>query len=78
MLLTARAARVNKGLTQAQVAEELGIHWGTYQRMEADFGSMRLGMARKFAEIVGVRLDDLFVPDAPTEVGETDDDTGQD
>jgi transcriptional regulator with XRE-family HTH domain len=58
--ITIRAARVNKGLSQTEVAHELGLSIGTYQRMESDLGEMRIKHGRKLARLLDMSPDSLF------------------
>lgn len=63
MNITIKAARVNKDLSQSDVAHLLGMSLGTYQRLESNLGEMRLKHARRLAEILGVGIDSLFFGD---------------
>ncbi len=61
MAITIRAARVNKGLRQSDVADVLGVSTNTYNRMENSPDSIRVGHARKLSKLFGVDLDSLFL-----------------
>ncbi len=56
-------ARSTKGLTQKQVADQVGITVRTYQRYEYNERNLSLEMAAKIAKILEISLYDL-VPDS--------------
>lgn len=58
-----RGARASKGLRQEDVAEVLGVSTNTYNRMENNPDSIRVGYARKLSRLFGVDLDSLFLED---------------
>lgn len=60
MQLTLKAARTNKGLTQEEMADMLGMSMKTYRRIESEPGWMRITDALKFVEITGVAMESLF------------------
>lgn len=60
MQLTLKAARVNRGFTQADLAEKLGISIPTYARIEANPEVMSLRIARRLVDILGVKPEDLL------------------
>ena len=63
MELTLKAARVNSGLTQAEVANHLGINKGTLVNYEKYRTIPDIGMAKKMASLYGVSVNDLiFLP----------------
>ena len=51
--------RLEKGLTQEEVAEHIGIKQPTYNCYEAGLKLPSLGTAKTLAELFGVSLDDL-------------------
>lgn len=61
MQITVKGARRVLGLSQAEVAESLGVSIPTYRRMENDPGCMSLDAAKKLVEILGVVPDDLVL-----------------
>ena len=63
MKLTLKAARVNAGLTQAEVANHLGINKGTLVNYEKYRTIPDIGMAKMMASLYGVSVNDLiFLP----------------
>jgi len=60
MVISVKAARVNRNMTQADVAKRLGISKGQYQRLENDLGSMKLDRAAQLGEVLGMSIDDIF------------------
>ena len=60
------SARKRAGLTQAQVAEVMGVKQSSLARIEASLGSRRhapsLATLRKYAQAVGCRLELRMVP----------------
>jgi len=52
--------RIEKGLTQQQVAEELGLNSVTYLRYEKGQRQMPLELLPKLADLFDVTLDFLF------------------
>lgn len=61
--ISIKAARVNKGLTQAQVAEKMGISIPSYARIENAPDLTTLGRLRKLAQIFDVPLECLIPTD---------------
>ena len=57
--ITVKAARVNAGKTQQEVADAMGVHVQTYGRIEKNPEDMSIKEAKKFADIVGVNWLDL-------------------
>lgn len=53
------AARLNAGLTQRELSEQVGVPLQTVQRLEAGLGA-RPGNAKKIADFFGVRVTDLL------------------
>ena len=60
MQITMKQARVGANLTQQEVADALGVHVQTYQRMESHPGDITINQGKHFAEVVGVSFDDIF------------------
>lgn len=60
MRLTMKQARVGAEMTQQQVADSLGVHVQTYQRMENNPEDISIKQGKKFADIVGVNFEDIF------------------
>ena len=59
MPITVKAARVNAGKSQQEVADARGVHVQTYGRLERNPEDMSIKEAKKFAQIVGVNWGDL-------------------
>lgn len=55
-----RAARLRKGVSQADVAVAIGTTQSAVARLEADQSDPRLGTVRRYAEALGLRL--TFAP----------------
>lgn len=55
-----KQARVGMDLTQQEVADKMGIHVQTYQRMESHPEDVTIKQANEFAKIVGLRFEDIF------------------
>ncbi len=62
MRITMKAARVNAGLTQAEVANRIGVTTVCYSNWEN--GKIRISDKRyeQFCDIVGMGGDDIFLP----------------
>ena len=60
MRITMKQARVGADMTQQQVADRLGVHVQTYQRMENNPEDISIKQGKKFADIVGVNFEDIF------------------
>ena len=60
MRITMKQARVGADMTQQQVADRLGVHVQTYQRMENNPEDVTIRQGKSFSEIVGVRFEDIF------------------
>lgn len=56
-----KQARVGANLTQQEIADKMGIHVQTYQRMESHPGDVTIKQGKIFAEIVGLKFDDIFL-----------------
>lgn len=61
MAITLKMARVGAGLTQAETAYKLGVHPQTYSKYEKNPEEMSIKDARKFCDICGVKMDDIFL-----------------
>lgn len=60
MKFTVKQAREYAGLTQRQAAKQLDVALATYQSYEWCDVEMRIGMAKKFAKMVDIPLDQLI------------------
>ena len=60
MELTLKQARQFNGLSQADIAEKLGVHRQTYMKWEKYPEEMPLGKAREFAKITNISVDSIF------------------
>lgn len=58
--ITPKMARVGRGLTMEDVAVQMGVHPQTYSKLEANPLRMTIEEARRFSEIVGIPIDDIF------------------
>ncbi len=55
-----KIARLRAGYKQQEVADLMGVHVQTYSNMEKHPDSMSIKDAKRFAEIVGVSVENLF------------------
>lgn len=60
MQITMKQARVGANMTQQQVADQLGVHVQTYQRMEQHPQDVTIKQGKEFSHIVGYRFEDIF------------------
>ncbi len=58
--ITIRAARINVGLSPADVERETGIRPGWLERIELNCGDITYGTALKLVKLYGRRFDDIF------------------
>ncbi len=58
--ITVRAARINAGLRQEDVAEALNIHPQTYMKFEQHPEKMTIKMANDFAKIVDRSVESIY------------------
>lgn len=61
MVLTLKAARVNAGLTQKQMADKLGVSETTVWKWETGASEPRLSQFKMFCEACGVKMSDIFL-----------------
>ena len=59
-MLTLRAWRRAKEISQEDMAERLNVHVNTYQNWESEPDKISIGNAKKIAEIFGVSLDEIL------------------
>ena len=60
MKFTVKQAREYRNLTQREAAKQLGIALATYRGYEWSDVEMRIGMAKRFAKMVEIPLDQLI------------------
>ena len=60
LILTVKQARLMKDLTQKQLAEALGIHVQTYQKIEKNPKIATVEQAKTIAELTGFSVDQIF------------------
>lgn len=60
MDITFKAARINAGLKQKQVAEIMNINVSTLRRYEKGIVAPDVNVAKKFSKLYGVNLDNLI------------------
>ena len=63
MQITMKQARVGANMTQQQVADKLGVHVQTYQRMEQNPQDVTIKQGKIFSAIVGCNFEDIFFTD---------------
>lgn len=61
MQFTLRQARTHAGMTQADMANALGIDRGTYLRMEKDPQKATVRQLNVISEITGIPVNDIFL-----------------
>ena len=59
-MLTVRAWRRAKEISQGDMAEMLGVHVNTYQNWESEPDKISINNAKRIAGIFGVSLDDIL------------------
>lgn len=62
MKKTLKEWREEKGLTQADMAKELGIVVSSYNMYETGQRAVPFDKAKKIAEILNAGMDDIFLP----------------
>lgn len=60
MQITMKQARVGADMTQQEVADKMGIHVQTYQRMETHPEDVTIRQGKLFSSIVNMRFEDIF------------------
>lgn len=60
MQLTMRQARIGADLRQQDVADKMGVHVQTYQRMEKHPEDVTIRQGQMFAKIVGLPFEAIF------------------
>lgn len=60
--LTMEAARVNAGMTQAELAEKMGVSRATVNNIENGKMEVRPVYLYAFCHVVGVSEDDILLP----------------
>lgn len=60
MKFTVKQAREYAGLTQQEIAKQLGVALATYQGYEWGNVEMKIGTAKKFSQIVDIPLSQLI------------------
>ena len=60
MQITMKQARIGADMTQAEVADKMGVHPTTYLRMEKHPEDLSIKQAHLFSNIVGVDFDDIL------------------
>ena len=68
MQFTLRQARTHAGLTQAEVANSLGIDRGTYLRMEKDPQRATIRQINAISILTGIPVSDIFLGSNSTKV----------
>lgn len=65
---TLRQARTHAGLTQADMADSLGIDRGTYIRMEKDPQRATIRQINEISDLTGIPVSDIFLGCSSTKV----------
>lgn len=66
MGFSVKQARQYAGLTQVEVARKLGISRDSYRKIEVSPETASISMAKKFSEIVGIPIDQIFFAEIST------------
>ena len=61
MNLKLRAKRVEKGFTQSELAEAIGVSTATYNRYEIGRTEMTESVINKVLQILGCKYEDIFL-----------------
>lgn len=59
---TLKELRARKNMTQAEVADELGVSTQTYNAWERDVSNVAVGKVNVIAEFFGVTIGEIFLP----------------
>lgn len=60
MRLTLKQARLFSDMSQADIANSLGVHRQTYMKWEKNPDEMPIGRAKEFSKITNTSLDNIF------------------
>lgn len=63
MQISIKAARVNAHMTQAEIAEKMGVSVSAVSLWEKDKCDMSARQFSRFCELVGMKRDDIFLPE---------------
>ena len=66
MAFSVKQARQYAGVTQVEVAQRLGISRDSYRKMELFPETASISAAKKFSEIVGIPIDQIFFAEKST------------
>ena len=72
--ITLEAARVNAGLTQAELAEKMDVSRETIRAWETGAREMKTAYFYMFCDIVGISKDHIFLPSEIAERNSTQSD----
>ena len=64
MALSLKAARVNAGLTQAEMAKRLDVAPVTIWKWETGKSEPKVNQFKRFCEVCGLKMDDIFLPES--------------
>ena len=59
---TLKELRARKNMTQAEVADKLGVSTQTYNAWERDVSNVAVGKVNVIAEFFGVTIGEIFLP----------------
>lgn len=62
MQITIKAARVNAGLKQSELAKAVGVATQTVNAWENGHTEPKINQAKKICEVLGVSVEDIFFP----------------
>lgn len=54
--------RARKNMTQAEVAENIGVSTQTYNAWEKDISNVAIGKVKALADLFGVTIGEIFLP----------------
>lgn len=58
--ISLKAARINAGMSQAELADILGVHRNTIASLEKEPEKMTIKLAKKICEVLDVDIDHIF------------------
>lgn len=62
MSITLKAARINAGLTQAEIAEKVGVSKPTYKKWEQGTSEPKVSQFKQLCDALRVAPDDIILP----------------
>ena len=60
MVISIKAARITRNITQREVAKALNVHRDTYRKIELNPDTATIEQAKKISKLLDVSYDELF------------------